>query len=103
MNTKYITIVIKEPMWFWDYNDEEAFFEWIDKLRPELERVRGGPQGLTLYIRENISPFTLISLIALFKRYNLNLALLQKLVTKDNKDQIQDKTKYWYKEMFQVV
>jgi hypothetical protein len=86
---------------FYSPHDEDAFFEWINKIK-SVTKYDGKLDELYLYIKnKNISNKDLRELIALFYRYNIDMKQLRIFLTKKNKEWFFDPPKgYWYKRVF---
>jgi predicted RNA-binding protein associated with RNAse of E/G family len=85
---------------FYSAGDEEAFFSWLKKL-PFVERTEG--RGLTLYMEINsraVDEDGLRELIALFRRYGVDLAQLVAFDRDEFSDWFRDPRAYWYKAIF---
>ncbi|MFE3257117.1 hypothetical protein ACFXPS_16750 [Nocardia sp. NPDC059091] len=72
-------ILEAESVRYYSYNDEAAFFEWLDKL-PCVISYRG--RGTTLYITVNgaqVDDNAFVDLFALFRRYGVDREQLRTL------------------------
>ncbi|MGW4118107.1 hypothetical protein [Nocardia sp. NPDC004711] len=68
-----------EPLTYYSYNDEAAFFEWLDKL-PCVTSYRG--RGRALFIAVNVAAVddeAFRDLLALYQRYGLSRDPLRRL------------------------
>lgn len=100
MKDKDIVLICKNVI-FYSSKDEEAFFEWIKKIKV-IERSDSGPNELYLYVKEPvISDEDLDNLIGLFFRYKVDMKQLSCFLTDDNKSWFYDNKKaFWYEQVF---
>ncbi len=80
--------------------DEEAFFEWLNKL-PFVVRYEG--RGRSLYISVNsmaVDEDGLREMLALFRRYGVGLRQLALFDRDEFADWFRNEQAYWYKEVF---
>jgi hypothetical protein len=85
---------------FYSAADEDAFFSWLKKL-PFVRRAEG--RGLSLYIDVNplsIDEDGLRELLALFRRYEVDLAQLIVFDRDEFSDWFRDPRTYWHKAVF---
>jgi hypothetical protein len=86
---------------YYCYQDEESFYRWLKTIEG-IERFVGGPQGLTLHVKQaGLNRDDWADLIGLFMRYDLNMRDLRELVTPDHEAWLKDPQKYWYQKMWQ--
>ena len=99
MNTK-IKLICKS-VWYYSSKDEDAFFEWINKISV-IEKYDGRLDELYLYINnKKISDQDLEELLALFYRYKIDMKQLAVFLNKKNKDWFFDNRQaYWHKKVF---
>lgn len=89
MTTKKITLVCT-PLKFHRGNDENMFFEWLDKIKC-IKAVKGVGRELHLFIDSNIiSDEELLDLMGLFTRYKFDLAQLNVFKNESNKHWFED-------------
>ena len=95
-------ILICKRVKFYDMRDEEAFFEWIKKIKP-IKKIDGIYDELYLYFAtNNIPDKSLRSLIALFYRYNINMKQLAIFLNEKNKKWFKlYKNAYWHTKIFE--
>ncbi len=94
--------IICKSVLFYSQKDEAAFFEWIKKIDC-IDNISGAGNELYLHVASVIlHDYDLRELVALFKRYNINMKQLKIFLNEDNKKWFQNKTAYWYKKVFQV-
>lgn len=87
-------------MRFFSQGDEAAFFGWLAKLA-FVERYEG--RGLTLFISVNAAAVDedgLRELLALFRRYGVELKQLAVFDRSEFADWFRSKQAYWHKEIF---
>jgi hypothetical protein len=93
-------VLIREPINYYCYQDERHFFEWLESIRG-VEKVVGGPEGLTLHIASRpLSRESWSDLLGLFARYGLDMRPLQALVVKRHEAWLRDPIRYWHKAMW---
>jgi hypothetical protein len=91
--------------WFYSYTDEDQFFDWIKKI-PSITHVKGIGTNLLLYFKsKRIKAQDLRELIALFRRYKIDMSELKIFLNEGNKEWFYEKSKhaYWHKKVFGVV
>lgn len=85
---------------YYSPGDEEAFFEWLDRI----ECVEGGSgSGDTLYIsvnRAEVDEDCLTELLALFRRYEVDLKQLRVFDSEEFAPWFRNPKAYWYAEVF---
>lgn len=99
MSATTITLNTLEIVYFSPL-DEEAFFEWLDKL-PCISRVEG--VGCSLYLTVNTDALdedALRELLALFRRYGINMRVLLAFDRPEFADWFHDQEAYWYGQVF---
>lgn len=80
--------------------DEDAFFEWVYKIK-SIIKIEGIGTELYLYCKnKNISRIDLKEIISLFYRYNIDMKQLKIFLNAKNKDWFNNSEKYWYKKVF---
>lgn len=86
---------------FGSMHDEDAFFEWIKKIKC-IQSFEGARDELYLdLISDRLEDLELRDIIALFRRYKVDMAQLKRFLTEDNKRWFFDnKRAYWYKKVF---
>ena len=86
---------------FYARKDEDAFFEWIEKIDC-VEKTSAAGRELYLHIcADEIHDQDLDDLIGLFYRYNIDMKQLQRFLTKENKSWFFDNKKsFWHKRVF---
>jgi len=79
-------IIIATPLRFYCTHDEEAFFEWLNKI-PDIIRIQGVGKELHLYFDAKEKSLEVIrSLYGAFKRYKFkNIDQLKIFMNKENK------------------
>lgn len=101
MNTLPTLIELEAPgVRFYSQGDEQAFFEWLDKL-PFVERYEG--RGRILYISANLLAVDedgLREILALFRRYDVGLRQLAAFDRDEFSDWFRNEQAYWYKDIF---
>jgi hypothetical protein len=91
--------------WFYSPVDEDLFFDWIKKI-PSIIHFKGIGTNLLLYFKsKRISARDLKELIALFRRYKIDMKELKIFLNKGNKEWFYEKSKKadWHKKVFGAV
>lgn len=91
--------IIKEPLPFYSYLDEKNFFRWLESI-PAVKNVVGTSKGLELSIEMPIDEPNLRDLIAIMKRYSLDMKSLKTFCDSTNDAWFKNQTAYWYKSVF---
>lgn len=79
-----VKYVIPEPVIYFGTIDENCFFSWLKGI-DGVENVVGTPDGLTIWTSKNkFDVYSLRELVALMRRYGLDLATLQVQIDQGN-------------------
>lgn len=81
------------------YNDEAAFFGWLDKI-PAVQSYGGRVRTLHIRVDPDLDDASLYDLIAVFRRYNLDMTQLRALDKPEFADWFRDPQKYWHEAIF---
>jgi hypothetical protein len=92
-------LLIKEPRFFYSYNDEKNFFRWLEGI-PAIKTVTGYSKGLKVVVKTPIDDQDLRELLAVMSRYSLDLRSLKELLSEDNKSWFNDPTMPWHSAVF---
>ncbi len=94
-------ILICRGVRFYCLKDEDAFFDWLKKIKC-IEKLSAAGRELYLHIcSDQIHDQDLDDLIGLFYRYKIDMKQLQRFLTKDNKSWFFDNKKaFWHKKVF---
>ena len=84
---------------YFSNGDENAFFSWL-KAIPAIERFEGAGRDLNISVRELISDDDLRNIIALFKRYNIDMRQLAVFKNESNQMWVFDRRKFWFYDVF---
>jgi len=85
---------------YYTYQDEKHFYEWLESI-PGVERVLGGPQGLTIQLADaGLDIDDWADLTALLVRYSIDMRVLRDLITLENEVWIKDPKRFWYSKIF---
>jgi hypothetical protein len=93
------TLAARAGPWY-SQHDEDVFFRWLTKVK-SVVRVHGRLH--TLYIEVQVAQFDerdLREILALFRRYHVDLAQLAKLQRKTNSEWFRDESKWWHRPVF---
>lgn len=77
-------VLICEPLFFFSKNDEDIFFEWLDKIKSIKESKGYGKQLHIIFEDKNIPLEDLWDLMGIFTRYNFDYSELYVFRTKEN-------------------
>ena len=97
--TETATLKIQGPFYYSDH-DENMFFMWLKRVR-SFTRIHGELD--TLFIEVNMDQFDpedLREVLALFRRYGVDLATLAVLERDANRTWFRDESKWWYSLVF---
>jgi hypothetical protein len=90
--------------WFYSSTDEDLFFDWIKKI-PSITHCKGIGTNLLLYFKsKRIKAQDLSELLALFRRYKIDMSELKIFLNEGNKEWFYgSKHAYWHKKVFGVA
>ena len=90
---------IKETHYY-TYQDEKHFFRWLHSI-PGVEKVVGGPKGLTIHLTtKGLDIDDWADLSALLVRYGIDMSAMRGLVTPENEAWVKDPQRFWYAKIF---
>lgn len=103
MNKKPVVLVCKRLV-FYELKDEEAFFEWVGKIK-SIIKYDGQGDEIHLHVKSNIiSDHDLRDLVALFFRYKVKMEQLAIFLNPKNQAWFGDNPKmYWHKKVFGAI
>ena len=85
---------------FYHQNDEPAFFEWLSRI-PCVESYAGdGSRGLVVRLRRRPGNDDLRQILALCRRYGVDMRQLAKFETAKNRSWFRDPKKSWHHAVF---
>lgn len=85
---------------YYSPNDEAAFFEWIRKI-PSIINYEGKGSDIFIYISDkNMDEFCLREIIALFKRYGIEMRQLAIFDQEMFSEWFKSPNTYWFNEVF---
>jgi hypothetical protein len=85
---------------FFHQNDERAFFEWLERI-PCVSSVRGeGADGLVVRLKHRPGKDDLWQLLALCRRYGIDMRQLAKFETPQNRDWFRKSGMFWFAAVF---
>src|ERR1700681_2000892 len=96
MKNKNNVVLIARRVVFYSMNDEDVFFEWLDRL-PCVSHHEG--KGESLYIeinQESVNELALRDLLALFHRYDIDKKQLIAFDREEFSQWFRDEKKYWF-------
>jgi hypothetical protein len=95
-------VLSAKRVWYHSEYDEAAFFEWLDKL-PCVKRCEGELDVLYIYVDEaKVDEGALRELLALFRRYAVELKQLRVFDRKEFASWFRDPRAYWHAQVFQT-
>lgn len=94
-----IKLTIPEPQLWYAYKDEKHFFKWLESISSVKKVVHRGVR-LELTLEDPLSDGDLMDLIALLKRYRLNMTCLRVLCNSSNQHWFKRSNKFWYRQVF---
>lgn len=93
-------ILICKSIKFGSQHDEDAFFEWIKKIKC-IKNISAAGKELYLHTNNSLKDENLRDLLALFDRYKINMKQLQVFLNENNKAWFyENKKAYWHKRVF---
>lgn len=93
-------LVISQPKIYHSRGEEAHFFGWLTSIKA-VQSIVGTPEGIVLFLDEPImDKMSLIELIALMKRYQLDMSVLQSQCAPENEHWFKHPKAYWYKHVF---
>ena len=99
MNDKSHATLVATWVTYGSYNDERAFFEWLERIEG-VERFEGVGRDLLIYVSQEIEELGLRDLVALFSRYGVDLAQIPKAFSVGEHPWLLKETAYWFRAMF---
>ena len=85
---------------FFHQSDERAFFEWLTRI-PCVKSCKGdGRRGLVVQLKRKPGKDDLLQLLALCRRYGVDMRQLAKFETAQNRPWFRYRQKYWYPAVF---
>ena len=91
---------LEQGVTFYHTQDELMFLEWLSRI-PCVEYVDGhGSYGLVACLKRRPGKDDLRQLLALFRRYGLDMRQLAKFETAKNREWFCDPKTYWHKAVF---
>ncbi|MFP8832838.1 hypothetical protein ACLIJR_01065 [Hydrogenophaga sp. XSHU_21] len=92
--------LIARRVWYYSRNDEEAFFEWLDKL-PCVRRYEGELDVLRIHIdKGKVDEYALRELLSLFRRYAVDMKQLRAFDNDEFSIWFRDPRAYWHASIF---
>jgi len=94
-------ILICSGVRFYCNKDEDAFFDWLNKITCISHTSAAGKELYLHIAAQKISDQDLDDLIGLFYRYKVEMSQLAQFLTGDNKTWFHDNKKaFWHKKVF---
>jgi hypothetical protein len=89
-----------QELCFFSQLDEDAFFEWLKKLRC-VSKFEGKGEALVIRVlNAKVDEFALRELLALFHRYGLDMKQLSIFDKRGCAGWFHNKEAYWYESVF---
>jgi hypothetical protein len=80
--------------------DERAFFEWLERIEA-TQVVYGRGREIVISLRpDEVSEQSLREFIAVFYRYEVQMAQLQQFASPSNESWFKKRNSYWYTKVF---
>ncbi|MGQ0595398.1 MAG: hypothetical protein ACT4QB_22990 [Gammaproteobacteria bacterium] len=92
--------LIAHKVWFFSEHDEEAFFEWLDKMVCIQEYHGEGKDLHITLVGTTLDDNSLRELLALFYRYDIDMPQLATFQTNGNRSWFHDPNAYWHTRVF---
>jgi len=87
----------RRPLRYFSAGDEDAFFRWLQAI-PGIVAVEGSGRELAIRFRSTkVSSAALTELIALYRRYDGDLADLAVFESRSNRKWFRNPGAYWYR------
>jgi hypothetical protein len=101
VNRTAMPILIRNPDGpYYSAGDERAFWEWLKRI-PCVVRMRGSGPELRIHIRRRrISDRCLGELLALFRRYDIEMSQLAQFESSSNRRWFRNPSAAWYPLVF---
>ena len=100
-NNKEKNILVCKSVKFYCRKDEDAFFEWINKIDCVDQTSAVGCELYLHIAADDIHDYDLDDLIGLFYRYKIDMKQLSRFLTNENKKWFYDNKKaFWRKKVF---
>ncbi|WP_278264782.1 hypothetical protein [Nocardia sp. AG03] len=94
------TVILKAiDVWYHSPGDEAAFFDWLGKIRA-VHSVGGQLRTLDIAVKTPVDDDSLREILALFRRYDIEMAQLRKLDNAQVSEWFHDPQKYWHEPVF---
>ena len=91
---------VLSDVFFYSLKDEELLFNWLQELDGVISIV-GKANDLVVSTNGKLSDSELRELLAVFRRYSLNMSQLAQYCDEDNSEWFADKNKTWYSSVFE--
>jgi len=95
-----IKLIIPQPVPYFSQEDENHFFRWLKRIKAVQGNIVGSKHGLHLTLSDPVDDDSLYDLIALLKRYSVDMRCLATLCTPANESWFRSSRKYWYRAIF---
>lgn len=92
-------LIVREPSFFYSYLDEENFFHWLESI-PAVAGVTRVGRDLQISLKAPIDEPNLRDLVAVLKRYGVDMKCLSPFVDSTNEPWFKNPAAYWYKDVF---
>jgi hypothetical protein len=94
-----VTLTILEGLYY-SQHDENVFYKWLKRVR-SVVRLHGESDKLFIEVRaDKFDQKDLREMLALFRRYNIDLTALANLEHDTNRPWLCDESKWWYPLVF---
>ena len=102
MNDFDKTIIFKRTI-FLSSLDEDVFFYWLERI-PCIKSIDHVYDEVRLHLKDNLSEYDLMDIIAILYRYKGDLKQMQRFLTKENRSWLyENKHAYWHRRLWGTV
>lgn len=84
---------------FYSHRDEEIFFRWLKDI-PSIDNVEGFGHCIVMSISREVPDKDLRELLAVFRRYDVDMRQLETLVSPGNRHWFADPSMAWHASVF---
>lgn len=84
---------------FYSQGDERSFFEFAESIKG-VRKVEGVGDEIRIHVLARLSDRSLRDLLALFRRYEIEMGQLRQFLTVRNRKWFGDAGKFWFKGVF---
>jgi hypothetical protein len=86
---------------FYSQKDEDIFFNWFEGLS-STRGIIGDRSDIVVTTSARVDDQELREMLAIFRRYSLDMSQLSCYCTEDNASWFRDRNKNWYEDVFEA-